>query len=234
MGKHALLSASSSHRWLNCPPSARLSERYEDKGSDYAAQGTDAHTLCEYRLRCALGEDMSQVADIRQTLGYYSDEMEECATEYAAFVMEALSEAHQHCSDPHVLVEQRLDYSRFAENGFGTGDCLIVADGALNVIDFKYGQGVQVEAEQNPQMMLYALGALDLFDDLYDISTVTVTIFQPRRANISTWSVSKADLYAWAEDPSSPPYDHHLDSPSLGAPYWAPNAVTCFLSITMA
>ena len=204
MGKHALLSASSAHRWLNCPPSARLTERYQDRGSDYAAQGTEAHTLCEYKLRCALGEDMSQVADIRETLDYYSEEMEECATEYAAFVMDLLSEASQHCSDPHVLVEQRLDYSRFAESGFGTGDCLIIADGSLSVIDFKYGQGVQVEAEQNPQMMLYALGALELFDDLYDISTVTLTIFQPRRANISTWLVSKMDLYAWAEDTLRP------------------------------
>ena len=204
MGKHALLSASSAHRWLNCPPSARLTERYEDGGSDYAAQGTEAHTLCEYKLRCALGEDLSCVADIRETLDYYSDEMEECATEYTAFVMDLLSEAGQHCSDPHVLVEQRVDYSRFAESGFGTGDCLIISDGSLNVIDFKYGQGVQVEAEQNPQMMLYALGALELFDDLYDISTVTMTIFQPRRANISTWSVSKADLYAWAENTLRP------------------------------
>ena len=200
MGKHALLSASSSHRWLNCPPSARLCERYEDRGSDYAAEGTDAHTLCEYKLRCALGEDLSHVADIRDTLDFYSEEMEECADGYAAFILELLEAAKQTCADPVVLIEQRLDFSRYVEGGFGTGDCVIIADGTLHIVDYKHGQGVLVEAEDNPQMKLYALGALDLFDGIYDVSKVSMTIYQPRRYNISTHTVFKESLYQWADE----------------------------------
>lgn len=200
MGKHALLSASSSHRWLNCPPSARLCERYEDRGSDYASEGTDAHTLCEYKLRCALGEDLSHVADIRDTLDFYSEEMEECASGYAAYVLELLETAKQTCADPVLLIEQRLDFSRYVEGGFGTGDCVIIADGILHIVDYKHGQGVLVEAEDNPQMKLYALGALDLFDGIYDISEVSMNIYQPRRYNISTHTVFKESLYKWADE----------------------------------
>ncbi len=142
MGKHALLSASSSHRWLNCPPSARLCEQYEDKGSSYAAEGTDAHTLCEYKLKTALG---IRAKDPTTSLTYYSEEMEECANGYAAYIMELVETAKQNCADPVVLIEQRLDFSKYVEGGFGTGDCVIIADGTLNVIDFKHGAGVLVE-----------------------------------------------------------------------------------------
>ena len=200
MGKHALLSASSSHRWLNCPPSARLCERYEDRGSAYAAEGTAAHALCEYKLRSALGEDLSHVADIRETLDFYSEEMEECASGYAAYILELLESAKQTCADPVVLIEQRLDFSRFVEGGFGTGDCVIITDGTLHIVDYKHGQGVLVEAEDNPQMKLYALGALNLFDSIYDISEVSMTIYQPRRYNISTHAVFKESLYQWADE----------------------------------
>ena len=196
MAKHALLSASSAHRWMNCPPSARLTEHYEDKSSDYAAQGTDAHALCEYRLKQLLGMDAQ---DPRENLTWYDEEMEGCAADYTSYINDLITEAKIHCKDPVVLIEQRLDYSLYVEEGYGTGDCLVIADGTLNVIDLKYGKGVEVEAEQNPQMMLYALGALELFDDLYDINTVTMTIFQPRRANISVWTISKDDLCQWAE-----------------------------------
>jgi hypothetical protein len=200
MGKHALLSASSSHRWLNCPPSARLCEKYEDKSSGYAAEGTDAHSLCEYKLRCALGEDMSEVADVREHLSYYNEEMEECANGYAAYILELFEAAKQSCSDPVVLIEQRLDFSRYVENGFGTGDCVVIADGTLHIVDYKHGQGVLVEAEDNPQMKLYALGALEIFDGIYDIDTVSMTIYQPRRENISTHTVSVESLYRWANE----------------------------------
>lgn len=100
---------------------------------------------------------------------------------------------------PLVLVEQRLDFSRWVPEGFGTGDCLIVADDTLTVIDYKHGLGILVEAEKNPQMMCYALGALDLFDRIYDIQKVSMTIFQPRRENVSTYTLSKEDLLQWAE-----------------------------------
>ena len=197
MGKHALLSASSSHRWLACPPSARLCENYEDKGSEYAKQGTDAHSLCEHKLRLALG---METADPTESLSFYDAEMEQCAENYAGYVMELLGEVRQTCSDPVVLVEQRLDFSRYVESGFGTGDCVIIADGTLHVIDYKHGKGVEVSANGNPQMMLYALGALELFDAIYDIDAVSMTIYQPRRENVSTYTMGKADLLKWAAE----------------------------------
>lgn len=148
MSRHALLSASSSHRWLNCPPSARLCESYEDKGSDYAAEGTDAHSLCEFKLKTALG---MEAQDPTENLSYYSEEMEDCANDYAAYVLELVEVAKKSSSDPVILIEQRLDYSRFVESGFGTGDCVIVADGTLTIVDYKHGRGILVEADNNPQ-----------------------------------------------------------------------------------
>ena len=201
MPNHALLSASSSHRWLHCPPSARLCEEYDDKGSNFAAEGTDVHALCEYKLRTALG---MEAKDPTEDLSWYDAEMEESATGYVAFVMELVEEAKKTCSDPVILIEQRLDYSRYVAEGFGTGYCVIIADGTLHIVDFKYGRGILVEAEDNPQMMLYALGALELFDCLYDIDTVSMTIFQPRRGNVSTYTLPKADLYEWADTVLAP------------------------------
>ena len=194
--KHAVLSASSSERWLNCPPSARLCEAYEDKGSDYAAEGTDAHTLCEYRLKQALGIPAETPIE---NLSWYNEEMEECAAEYAAYVLELLETAKQTCSDPVVLIEQRVDFSRWVKEGFGTADCIIIADGVMNIVDYKHGKGVEVSAEANPQMMLYALGALEIFDGIYDIDTIRMTIFQPRKSNISVYEMPKDELLEWAD-----------------------------------
>lgn len=193
--KHAVLSASSSERWLNCPPSARLCEAYEDKGSDYAAEGTDAHALCEFRLKRALGIPAD---DPIENLSWYNEEMEDCAAGYAAYVSELLETAKQTCADPVVMIEQRVDFSRWVKEGFGTADCIIIADGVLNICDYKNGQGCLVLAERNPQMMLYALGALEIFDGIYDIDTVRMTIYQPRKSNISVYEMDKADLYEWA------------------------------------
>lgn len=197
MSKHALLSASSSHRWLNCPPSARLSENFKDQSSNYAAEGSAAHTLCEYKLKSALG---IYEKDPTSDLPYYNNEMEDCAVSYAAYILELLEAARQKCTDPLVLIEQRLDFSRYVENGFGTGDCVIIADGMLYIVDYKHGQGVMVESEDNPQMKLYALGALELFDGIYDIDTVSMIIYQPRRNNVSTYTVFKESIYQWAEE----------------------------------
>ena len=196
MANHALLSASASHRWLNCPPSARLCEGYDDKGSNFAAEGSDAHSLCEYKLRKALG---MEAKDPTEDLSWYDAEMEDAAESYAAFIMELVAEARKTCSDPVVLVEQRLDYSRYVPAGFGTGDCVLIADGSLHIVDFKYGRGILVEAEGNPQMKLYALGALEIFDCLYDIQTISMTIYQPRRSNVSTCRLPRAELMDWAE-----------------------------------
>ena len=194
--KHAILSASSSHRWLNCSPSARLEQEFEDRETEAAAEGTAAHALCEHKLRRAL-----KLQSRRKPISRYDcDEMDMHTDNYVQFVLETLSEARQHCPDPLINIEQRLDFSCYVPDGFGTGDCIIISDKTMHVIDFKYGQGVLVEAEQNPQMMLYALGALRLFDSLYDIEDVAMTIYQPRRENISTWTISVADLKNWAQE----------------------------------
>ena len=201
-GKHAILSASSSHRWLACPPSAKLCAKETNKSSPYAQQGTDApmHSVSTRVLK-ALGRDSP---DPTENLDYFDTEMDDCSDQYCSYVCEQLQKAKTLCSDPQILIEQRLDFSRWVPEGFGTGDCLIVADKILHVIDFKYGVGILVEAENNPQMMCYALGALDIYDGIYDIEEVRMTIFQPRRENISSWDISKADLLAWAENVLKP------------------------------
>lgn len=202
MGNHALLSASSAHRWINCPPSAKLCDGCDDKGSDYATEGTEAHALCEYKVKTALG---ISAEDPTSGLPHYNEEMEQCTAGYTSYVLEQVETAKQSCSDPVVLIEQRVDFSRWAEKqSFGTADCIIISDGTLHIVDFKYGQGVLVEAEGNPQMRLYALGALDLFDDIYDIQTVSMTIYQPRRENVSTHTVFKESLYQWADEVLKP------------------------------
>ena len=135
---------------------------------------------------------------------YDSDEMEECAEAYVDFVMEQYEQARQVCKDPIVLIEQKLDFSCYVPDGFGTGDCIIISDDKLHIVDFKYGLGVLVEAQDNPQMKLYALGALGLYDALYDIREVSMTIFQPRRENVSTWTVPVTELKEWAEEVLKP------------------------------
>ncbi len=201
---HAILSASSSDRWLHCPPSARLCESYDDKGSNYAAEGTDAHALCEFRLRQALG---MEATDPTGNLIWFNEEMNDCATGYAAYVLEQVETAKQTCTDPVVLIEQRVDFSRWVESGFGTADCIIIADGTLQIIDYKHGLGVLVSAEENTQMQCYALGALVLFDGIYDINSVRMTIYQPRRDNVSTYEISKDELYRWADEVLKPTAD---------------------------
>lgn len=167
--KHAVLSASSAHRWLACPPSALACIGVKDTASEYAQQGTDAHSLCEYKLLKSLGQ---KAKDPTENLTYFDEEMADCSDAYTEFVQEQVEAAKQKCADPVVLVEQRLDFSEYVPDGFGTGDCVIVGDGTLSVIDFKHGVGIVVGAERNPQMMCYALGALALFDGIYDIDTV--------------------------------------------------------------
>lgn len=199
--KHALLSASSSHRWIACPPSALLSKKFEDSSSSFAQEGTDAHTLAQYKLEKLLG---LPTKDPTESLSYYDEEMNDHAENYAAFVLEQVEKAKEACADPQVLIEQKLDFSRYVPEGFGHVDCLIIADGTLTVIDYKYGLGIKVSSERNPQMFCYALGGLALFDGIYDIDNVRLVIYQPRRENISEFSISKSELIQWAEDVLSP------------------------------
>ena len=206
MPKHAYLSASASHRWLACPPSAKLCANIADQTSEYAQQGTDCHELCAYLVEKALGR---AVTDPTENLTFYDAEMQICAEEYRNYVLEQIEAAKDFCKDPQVMIEQRLDFSRWVENGFGTGDCVIVADEVLQIIDYKHGLGVLVSAGDeehggNSQMMCYALGALEAFGDIYDINQIKMTIFQPRRDNVSTYTISKDDLLKWAEEVLAP------------------------------
>ena len=199
MSDHAVLSASGSHRWLNCLPSARLELEFENSESNAAAEGTAAHALCEHKLKKAL-----HMRSKRPVSVYNSDEMEEHSDAYVEFVMEQLGLARQSCTDPLILIEQRLDFSCYVPQGFGTGDCIIIGDKKLHIIDFKYGMGVLVDAVENPQMKLYALGALEIYDSLYDIEEVSMTIFQPRRENVSTWTIPVKELKDWAKNELKP------------------------------
>ena len=197
--KHALLSASSAHRWMHCPPSAKLTAGVTEAPSEAALQGTAAHALAEHKLRRALKQQSK-----RPVSKYEDDEMNAYTNDYVSYVLEQYEQAKQATPGAVIYIEQRLDFSHVVPGGFGTGDCLIVADGTLHVIDLKYGLGVLVEAEWNPQMMLYSLGALVLFDALYDIEQVALTVFQPRRENVSTWTISVTELNEWAEQTLKP------------------------------
>lgn len=194
MGQHALLSASSSHRWLHCTPSARLEEQFENTTSVFAEEGTAAHELSEHKLRTFLG-----IKSERPISSFDSEELENYTDIYVNYAIELITEVRSRCKDAIVLVEQRLDYSCYAPEGFGTGDLVIIADGTLDIVDLKYGKGVSVSAQDNPQMKLYALGALNIFDNLYDIQMVRMTICQPRLENISTYEISAKELTSWAE-----------------------------------
>lgn len=154
MPRYAYLSVSASHKWLSCPSLAKLCAEIKVDASPYAQQGTDAHELCEYKVLHALGAD---VKDPTENLDFFDTEMADATDEYCFYVMEQYEKAKQLCKDPQVLVEQRLDFSKWVPDGFGTGGCLIIADKVLQIIDFKYGLGILVEAENNPQMMCYAL-----------------------------------------------------------------------------
>lgn len=198
--QHALLSASGAHRWLACPPSATLEAGLPESSSQAAEQGTAAHALAEWKLRRALHD----APTTKPASSWHDAEMDTLTDDYVAFIQERLRDVRQVCADPVVLIEQRLDFSHVVPGGFGTGDCVIIAEPTLQIIDLKYGQGVMVEAENNPQLMLYALGALHAFGSLYDITEVAVTIYQPRRANVSTWTIPVADLEEWAEQVVKP------------------------------
>ena len=191
MGAHALLPPSAALRWMNCPPSARLEGEFPSAASEAAAEGTAAHALCEHKLRKLL-----HLRSKRPHSDFEDEEMERCSDDYVAFVQEQMRKI----PSPMTLVEQRLDLTRYVPEAFGTADCIIVGGDTLCVIDFKYGMGVLVEAERNPQMMLYALGALELLDGVYDIRTASMSIFQPRRENVCTWSLTKDELLRWAKD----------------------------------
>ena len=211
MAAHARLNASSAARWLNCPPSVRLCEQFPDSGSQYAEEGTFAHALAELLLRYNNREITKRQFNSRmkkmQESEWYSKEMEEYIASYADLVWEQLNEAKASCPDAFALFEQRVDFSKYVPDGFGTADVTIIADDTLQVIDLKYGKGVEVSAENNPQLRLYGIGAYLEHSLLYDIQKVKMTIIQPRIGNLSSEEVPVNELLAWAEDYVKPRAD---------------------------
>lgn len=184
MRKHAILSASGAHRWLNCPPSARLEQQFPDETSAYAAEGTKAHKIAEGILLDKIDEPTPDEMN----------EMHEHVSRYVEVVMEKLTPGAD------LYVEQYLDFSPWVPEGFGTGDAVIVSDEAIEIVDLKYGKGVKIDAEGNPQLRLYALGAYNQFGALYDFDKVRVTIVQPRLDHISSEELTVEELLKWGEE----------------------------------
>lgn len=204
---HAILSPSSASRWLSCTPSARLEAEFPDSAGEAAAEGTLAHELGELlivdKLCLNQKEHNEKLVEIEQSK-FYNEAMHEHADGYATYVLEQFAEAQAYTKDAVLFLEQRLDLTEYVPEGFGTGDCVIIADEVLHIIDLKYGKGVPVSAIENRQMMLYALGALDEFIHLYSVDRVRMTIYQPRLDNISTYELSVDELIKWGDEVLKP------------------------------
>lgn len=196
---HARLSASGAKKWINCPGSIQLEENFEDKPSQFAEEGNNAHALGEAKIRLATKEyNRTKYHNAIRNLEITED-MEDYAESYKNYVIERYNSALQKTPDAILMLEQRLDFSKYVSDGFGTGDAVIIAEGKLEIIDLKYGKGVEVSAVDNPQLRLYALGAYEAFDMLYGFDTVEMTIYQPRLDNISSENISVAELLEWGE-----------------------------------
>lgn len=195
MGAHARNSPSALHRTLNCPPSLVLGEQFQDEESQYAAEGSAGHALAEHLIKKHLKQRTK-----RPVSDYYSDDLMEAVEDYVAFVIEQIEDAKRECRSPLFSVEQRVDISEYSPDCFGTADMVIVTDKVAHIIDLKLGRGVEVSAEENPQLMAYGLGVLEMAEMLYDIEVVRLTIFQPRINNFSTWEITPKDLKTWGEE----------------------------------
>ena len=223
---HAILGASSAKRWLTCTPSARLGERltsrFGSESSPYAQEGTKAHALAEIKVRKAFyaadgmtttvysrmseeereaytGINAFRYDALRAELGGIPSDMEHATDAYCDVVMEKYLSAKDQDASTRLLLEQRLDYSRWVPSGFGTGDCVIVSDSLLEIADLKYGLGIPVDAVDNPQLRLYGLGAIAKFGQLYDFPAVRMTIIQPRLESVSEETLGRVELLDWAE-----------------------------------
>lgn len=197
---HARLSASGSKKWLNCPGSIRLEENIIDSGSEYAAEGTTAHTLGELKIRLALKEITRPAYHKKIAQLEINDEMQEYTDGYRDYVLERYGAMVAECgADNLLMIEERIDLTDYVPEGFGTGDAVLVGSGLLEIVDLKYGKGVKVAAEENTQLMLYALGALIAWDWLYNIERVRLHIYQPRIDNVDMWECSADKLREWGE-----------------------------------
>lgn len=191
---------------MHCTAAPLLERDVEDKGSAFAEEGTLAHAYCAKKLKVFFNRDTSSEDGEIAMLGskYHTGEMDEYTDTYKVIVLGKYGAAQSRTADAQLLVEQHLDFTRWVPGGFGTGDAIIIADGCMEIIDFKYGKGVKVSAVENPQMMIYALGAYDAFSFEYDIKQIRMTIVQPRIDNLSEYEMSAADLLAWADNELTP------------------------------
>jgi Protein of unknown function (DUF2800). len=204
---HAILSPSGASRWLACTPSARLEAEFPDSTSDAAKEGTLAHAIGEFYLKSKNGVDLDAFDAPFESLKanlFYSSELDVYAQDYANFVIEQFNAAKAHTPDAELRIEEQLDLTKYVPEGFGTGDAVIIADDVLHIIDLKYGKGVPVSCDNNKQMMLYALGALEAFGFLYGVSTVRMTIYQPRLDNISAFEMPVEELESWGKEELMP------------------------------
>ena len=199
--RHARLAPSGSYIWMNCPPSVRLSEKYEDVATVYAQEGTEAHCLCEYTLKTALGD---KPPDPRPDLKFYDQIMQDAADGYAEMVLEHYERLRAVDPEAQVFVEEHIDFSEYVPGGFGTSDAIVIGDDEMVVCDFKFGKGIEVSAEGNTQLMCYGLGAYLLLGPIYEVSRILLVIYQPRISNYSSWEISAEDLIAWAENELRP------------------------------
>lgn len=195
MGKHARNSPSALHRTLNCPPSLRLGEQFDDEESSYAAEGSAGHELAEHLIKKYL-----KLRTTRPVSEYHTDDLLDAVEDYVNYVISQIEEAKRECKHPIFAVEQRVDISDYAPDCFGTADMVIVTDKVVHVIDLKLGRGVEVSAVENPQIMAYGLGVLAIAEMLYDIEIVRMTIYQPRLNNYSTWEITPEELKKWGEE----------------------------------
>jgi len=201
---HARLSASGAKRWMCCTPSVRLEEGFEEKSSTYAAEGTFAHSLAELIINYNAGTikktAYTKLFNKLKENEYYNQELQDYVEDYTIKVWEFVNESKAKCKDVILLTEQRLDFSDYVPEGFGTGDVVIVADDEIHIIDLKYGKGVGVSAEENPQLRLYGLGAVAAFDMIYSFDKVKTTIIQPRLENVSSELLTVSELKNWGEN----------------------------------
>lgn len=198
--QHALLSASSAHRWLHCTGSPLLEKDFPDSTSVYAQEGTLAHELCELKLMAYTGEitkrKLTSMKNKLMKSELWQPEMEGTSEAYLDYVKDITM---SYTVKPVILTEKRVDFSQYVPEGFGTADCLILAGDTLHVVDYKHGKGVVVDADHNPQMMLYALGAMSELSLLYRFKFVHMTIVQPRVSNISEFTLTADELIEWGE-----------------------------------
>jgi hypothetical protein len=211
--KHALLSASGAKRWINCPPSARLEEKH-DKGHEssiFAEEGTLAHEIADNKLRIATNRGrikyfnaLKKEAKNLQKHKLYKSEMQGFTDQYCDYVLEALAKAKKQTPDAVLKIEEKTDFSHIVPEGFGTSDANIIADDLLEIVDLKYGTGIKVDAVDNPQLRLYALGLLHQYTMLYNIKRVKMTIVQPRLDHIDSETMTVEQLNEWATDTAKP------------------------------